>query len=165
MGLIRWRCSPKPVSVKTISDHRGSGAAYALAAYLFWGVAPVYFVWVAFAHPLEVLAHRIVWSIPLLAILITLARQWPALLALTARQWQLLVVCSVLLSINWLTFVYAVQLGRIAETALGYFINPLISIVLGWLFLREHLRPWQWVAAATATVGVLSSVCAFDSSG
>jgi chloramphenicol-sensitive protein RarD len=125
-----------------------------LAAYLFWGFAPVYFVWVSFAHPLEVLAHRIVWSLPLLAVLITLARQWPALRALTPRQLSTLVLCSVLLSINWLTFVYAVQSGRIAETALGYFINPLVSIVLGWMFLRERLRRWQWVAAGIAAAGV-----------
>lgn len=156
----------KRASVKTISsgpsgaaDGRPlSGAAYALAAYLFWGFAPVYFVWVAFASPLEVLAHRIVWSVPLLAILITLARQWPALLALRPQQLLTLVLCSLLLSINWLTFVYAVQLGRIAETALGYFINPLVSIVLGWLFLRERLRLWQWAAALIAASGVLAEL-------
>jgi len=159
----------KPGSVKTISSasagsagaaagSTAAGAAYAVAAYVFWGFAPVYFVWVSFASPLEVLAHRIVWSVPLLAVLITLARQWPALLALHPRQLWTLLLCSVLLSINWLTFVYAVQLGRIAETALGYFINPLVSIVLGWLFLREHLRPWQWAAALTAASGVLAEL-------
>ena len=120
---------------------------------MFWGFAPVYFVWVSFALPLEVLAHRIIWSLPLLAVLITLARQWPALFALTLRQLSTLLVCSVLLSINWLTFVYAVQSGRIAETALGYFINPLVSIVLGGVFLRERLRRWQWVAAGIAAAG------------
>lgn len=125
---------------------------------MFWGFAPVYFVWVAFASPLEVLAHRVVWSVPLLALLITLARQWPTLLALRPRQLWTLLLCSLLLSINWLTFVYAVQLGRIAETALGYFINPLVSIVLGWLFLRERLRLWQWVAALTAASGVMAEL-------
>ncbi len=154
----------KPASAKIISNLPSgsntaySGAAYALAAYLFWGVAPVYFVWVAFATPLEVLAHRIVWSLPLLAILITLARQWPTLLALGRRQLATLALCSLLLSVNWLTFVYAIQIGRIAETALGYFINPLLSVVLGWLFLRERLRLWQWVAALTAASGVVAEL-------
>jgi len=136
----------------------GSGAAYAIGAYLFWGVAPIYFVWVSFAQPLEVLAHRVVWSIPLLAVLITVARQWPALRALSRRHLGVLLICSALLSVNWFTFVYAVQQGRIAETALGYFINPLVSIVLGSVFLGERLRPWQWVAALIAASGVLGEL-------
>ena len=101
------------------ADPAASGALYALAAYLFWGVAPVYFVLVGFAAPLEILAHRIVWSIPLLATLVTLARQWPALLALGRRQLGLLIVTSALISVNWLTFIYAVHLERIAESALA----------------------------------------------
>jgi chloramphenicol-sensitive protein RarD len=131
-----------------------------LAAYGFWGLAPIYFVWVSFAHPLEVLAHRVVWSVPLLAILITLARQWPAVQALRWRELRVLMLCSLLLSCNWLIFIFAIQQGRIAETSLGYFINPLVSIVLGWLFLKEKMRPLQWAATALAAVGVASEVVA-----
>ena len=137
-----------------------AGFAFALAAYGFWGVVPIYFVWVSFAHPLEVLAHRVVWSVPLLAILITLARQWPAARALGWPQLRILMLCSVLLSFNWLIFIFAIQQGRISETSLGYFINPLVSIVLGWLFLKESMRPLQWAATALAAVGVASEVIA-----
>ncbi|XOV82250.1 MAG: EamA family transporter RarD [bacterium] len=137
-----------------------AGFAYALAAYGFWGVVPVYFVWVSFAQPLEVLAHRVVWSVPLLAILITLARQWPAVRAIRWQQMRVLWLCSLLLSCNWLIFIFAIQAGRISETSLGYFINPLVSIVLGWLFLKETMRPVQWAAAALAAVGVASEVVA-----
>ena len=137
-----------------------AGFGYALAAYCFWGLAPVYFVWVSFAHPLEVLAHRVVWSVPLLAILITLARQWPAVRALRWRQLRVLMVCSLLLSCNWLIFIFAIQQGRIAETSLGYFINPLVSIVLGWVFLKETMRPLQWAATALAATGVASELVA-----
>jgi len=136
------------------------GAAYALAAYTFWGFAPIYFVWVNFAAPLEILAHRVVWSVPLLACLITLARQWSAVRLLTPRQLGLLGVSSVLLSVNWLTFIYAIHQARITETSLGYFINPLVSIVLGALFLGERLRPLQWLAAGAAAVGVASELIA-----
>jgi len=136
------------------------GAAYALAAYTFWGFAPVYFVWVNFATPFEILAHRVVWSVPLLVCLITLARQWPAVRLLTRKQLTGLALCSALLSVNWLTFIYAIHQARIAETALGYFINPLVSIVLGALFLRERLRPLQWMAAGVAAAGVAGELVA-----
>ena len=151
---MRRRASVKIISRGPLGNPYPSGIAYATAAYLFWGFAPVYFVWVAFASPLEVLAHRVVWSIPLLALLVTLARQWPMVLALQRRALGTLVVCSMLLSINWATFVFAVQHGRIAETALGYFINPLVSIALGAVFLKERLRGWQWSAVGIAAVGV-----------
>ena len=137
-----------------------AGFAFALAAYGFWGVVPIYFVWVSFAHPLEVLAHRVVWSVPLLAMLITLARQWPAVRALRWRQLRVLMLCSVLLSCNWLIFIFAIQQERISETSLGYFINPLVSILLGWLFLKETMRPLQWAATGLAAVGVASEVVA-----
>lgn len=128
---------------------------YALAAYTFWGVAPIYFVLVSFAAPLEVLSHRIIWSIPLLALLVLLSRQWQAFSLLSRRDLLTLAVCSALLSVNWLTFIFGIQAGRIAETSLGYFLNPLISICLGALVLGEKLRLWQWIAAGFAGCGVL----------
>ena len=120
----------------------------------------MYFVWVKFAAPLEVLAHRIVWSVPLLALLITVGRQWPALQALSMRQLRLLAVCAVLLSVNWLTFIFAIHTERIAEAALGYYINPLVSIVLGFVVLAERLRPAQWGAVGLAFAAVLLEVAA-----
>lgn len=120
----------------------------------------MYFVWVKFAAPLEVLAHRIVWSVPLLALLITVGRQWSALRVLSMRQLRLLAVCSVLLSINWLSFIFAIHTERIAEAALGYYINPLVSIVLGFVVLAERLRPAQWGAVGLAFAAVLLEVAA-----
>lgn len=120
----------------------------------------MYFVWVKFAAPLEVLAHRIVWSVPLLALLITVGRQWPALQVLSMRQLRLLAVCAVLLSVNWLTFIFAIHTERIAEAALGYYINPLVSIVLGFVVLAERLRPAQWGAVGLAFTAVLLEVAA-----
>ncbi len=146
------------ITSSSATDETRAGAAYALAAYTFWGVAPIYFVWVRFAEPLEVLAHRITWSIPLLLLLITAARQWPIVAGLTTRQVGGLLACSVLLSINWLTFIYAIFDGKIAETALGYFINPLVSMVLGAVLLAERLRTLQWVAAGIAAAGVINEL-------
>lgn len=140
------------------SQRQKSGYAYAVAAYLFWGFAPIYFVYVSFAQPLEVLAHRVVWSVPLVALLITFARQWPMLRRMSGKTYLMLAVCSVLLTANWLTFIYAVQTGRIVETSLGYFINPLVSILLGWTFLSERLRRWQWAAVAMAAAGVIGEL-------
>jgi chloramphenicol-sensitive protein RarD len=131
-----------------------AGYAYATAAYLFWGVAPVYFVWVSFALPLEILAHRILWALPCLFLLVTAGRQWKVLRTLDFRSYALLACCSLLLSVNWLTFIYGVSQHRIAETSLGYFLNPLVTIGLGTFFLKERLRRVQMIAVALAASGI-----------
>ena len=130
------------------------GIWFALAAYSFWGVAPIYFVWVGFAQPLEILSYRIICSIPLLALLITMGGSWPVLRQLNRKALYYLAFCSILLASNWLIFIYAILDGRIAETALGYYINPIVSILLGWMFLQERMRPLQWLAAMLAAIGV-----------
>ena len=136
-----------------LEDTRG-GLFFAFAAYGIWGVAPIYFVWVSFAQPLEVLAHRVVWGIPLLGLLLFVSGQWRGMKSLTPSVCGYLLTSAAFLSINWLTFIYAIQTARIAEASLGYFINPLVNILLGWLFLRERLRPLQWLAVAVAATGV-----------
>ncbi len=156
-------CLRRPGGARTISDpydNRRQGIVYGLAAYVFWGVAPVYFVWVRFADPFEVLAQRIVWALPLLLILVTIGRQWRTLAAFRVAEYQRLAVCSVLLTVNWLTFIYAIFDERIAETALGYFINPLVTILLGRFFLGEMMRPAQWIAVACAGIGVVIELIA-----
>ena len=130
------------------------GLLYALAAYGIWGVAPIYFVWVGFAAPLEILMHRVLWSIPLLLLLITVSGQWAAARGLSRRELLFLLATALCLSVNWLTFIWAIQAERIADASLGYFINPLINILLGWFFLRERMRPLQWIAVAVAFTGV-----------
>ena len=144
-------------SVHELGDTR-NGLSFAFAAYGIWGIAPIYFVWVSFAQPLEVVAHRVVWGIPLLGVLLLVSGQWREVKSLAAPALGYLLVSALCLSINWLMFVYAIQTERIAEASLGYFINPLVSIVLGWLFLRERLRPLQWLAVAVAGIGVCSEL-------
>jgi chloramphenicol-sensitive protein RarD len=130
------------------------GVLLALGAYGIWGFAPIYFVWVSFAQPLEVLAHRVVWGVPLLGVLLLVSGQWRGITELSRQAVGYLLVSSLFLSINWLTFIYAIQTERIAEASLGYFINPLVNILLGWLFLRERLRPVQWLAVSLVAIGV-----------
>lgn len=131
-----------------------AGVLYGLACYGFWGVAPLYFVWVNFAGPLEIVAHRVLWSVVLLLGLISLRRGWPLLrsLSLTAYLW--LALSGLLIACNWGIFVWAVAEQRVLETALGYYMNPLINVLLGVLVLGERLRSLQWLAVAIAAVGV-----------
>ena len=130
------------------------GAAYALVAMTIWGIAPVYFVIVGFAYPMEILSHRIFWSVPLLCLIISLIGQWGELSRLSFREYGFLFASSICLAINWLAFIVAISEEKIVETSIGYFINPLISIFLGWVFLKERLRYGQWIAVLFASGGV-----------
>ena len=130
------------------------GLMYAVAAYGFWGLAPMYFVWINYVPPLEVLMHRVLWSVPLLTLLITITKQWAGVWGLRRREAAFLLVTALCLSINWGTFIWAIQAQRIADASLGYFINPLINVMLGWLFLGERMRPLQWLAIGVAFLGV-----------
>jgi chloramphenicol-sensitive protein RarD len=133
------------------------GILYALGAYVSWGLFPVYFKWLQHVPALQVISHRVLWSCLLLSGVILLSRQWRIFrsAALTPRALRVYCVAAVLIGINWLTFVWAVNAGFIVEVSLGYFINPIFSVFLGVIFLRERLRPWQWVPIGLATAGVL----------
>ena len=130
------------------------GLMYAVAAYGFWGMAPMYFVWINYVPPLEVLMHRVLWSVPLLTLLITITKQWAGVWGLGRHEVAFLLVTALCLSINWGTFIWAIQAQRIADASLGYFINPLINVMLGRLFLGERMRPLQWLAIGVAFLGV-----------
>ena len=130
------------------------GAAYALVAMTIWGIAPVYFVIVGFAYPMEILSHRIFWSVPLLCLIISLIGQWGEGSRLSLREYGFLFASSICLAINWLAFIVAISEEKIVETSIGYFINPLISIFLGWVFLKERLRYGQWIAVLFASGGL-----------
>ncbi len=133
--------------------------AAAVAAYLAWGLFPVYFKMVAAVPPVQVLAHRVVWSMAFLAVLVTAQRRWRALASeWTARRLAVYVATTALISANWLLFIWAVAAGRVLEASLGYFVNPLVSVLLGAAFLRERLTRWQRVAVALAGAGVLALV-------
>ena len=132
------------------------GIAAALAAYTLWGLVPVFFKQLASVPALEIIAHRVLWSLLLLggvlAVRGRLGAAWTA--AQNPRILARVALASTLIVINWLTFVWAVNANRVLATSLGYFITPLVSIVLAVLVLGERLRPRQWAAVTLAACGV-----------
>jgi chloramphenicol-sensitive protein RarD len=133
----------------------GHGVVYAVGAYLLWGVLPVYWKLLQSVPASLILAHRLLWSFLLLLVVILIRREWPGLLrAVNRNNLPVYTLASALLAINWLTYIWAVNAERIVETSLGYFINPLVNVLLAVLFLRERLLPVQWFAVALAAMGV-----------
>lgn len=133
------------------------GSLYALGAYVIWGFFPIYFKLLHEAPAIQIVCHRIVWSFILLAILLSSRKEWNRLRASISgpKMLGIFMISSILLGVNWLTYVFGVQAGYIVETSLGYFINPLVSVLLGVIFLRERLRPMQWAPVILAGMGVL----------
>ncbi|MEM1410479.1 MAG: EamA family transporter RarD [Pseudomonadota bacterium] len=140
----------------TPSAEERTGIISALAAYLFWGLLPIYFIVLADVRADELLVHRILWSVPFGALIVTLRGQWPDVLGALKKPKLLLwlTVTSFIIGANWLTYIVAVQKERIFEASLGYYINPLLYVVIGVVFFRERLRPGQWLAVALAALGV-----------
>ena len=134
------------------------GVLYALLAFSAWGLNPIYFKAVVEIPLLEVLAHRIFWSFPFLAALIFLAKSWKAVQSAFAdpRTLSLLMVSTVILAVNWSIYIWAINSDRILESSLGYYINPLVNVVLGVLVLGERLNRWRGLALVLAAAGVLN---------
>ncbi|MBP2547412.1 chloramphenicol-sensitive protein RarD [Neorhizobium galegae] len=132
------------------------GFAYAFAAYAFWGVMPLYLRALGHMPPFEVLAHRILWSVPFAALILLVTRRFGDIRRAVSspRTMVMATVTALLITVNWLTYVYAVGSGQAIEGALGYFINPLFSILLGAILLKERLAPVQMAAIALAFVAV-----------
>ena len=128
-----------------------AGGYFALTAYTIWGLAPIYFRAVGEVPPFEIIAHRVVWSVVLLLAVLAVTRQIGSL-DVGRRQLVILFGTAILLSINWLVFVTS-HPGQVIATSLGYFINPLVSVFLGLIFLKEALRPVQWLALIIAFSG------------
>lgn len=133
---------------------RKSGLLYGTGAYIWWGLCPGFFLLLLPAGPLEILAHRIVWSAAFLLIVLAVARRLGDLRRLRTRTWLQLLAASALVTTNWGVYIYAVTSGHVVDAALGYFINPLISVALAVVILRERIRRWQLVALAIAVVAV-----------
>jgi chloramphenicol-sensitive protein RarD len=134
----------------------GKSFAPAVAAYVFWGLLPVYWKALQSVPAAQLVAHRIVWSFVFLAGLTLARKEWRKLQA-SARGRRVLAIyalAAAILSLNWFTYIWAVNNGRIVEASLGYLINPLVNVILGLVVLREDLRPLQWLAVALAAVGV-----------
>lgn len=133
------------------------GVWYALGAYACWGLFPIYWRWLYQVAALEIISHRIIWSCVILLIVVIVTRQWKTFrqAARAPRVLRIYSIAAVLLTINWLVYVWAVNAGFIVESSLGYFINPLISVLLGVIILRERLRPMQWLPIGLAALGVI----------
>jgi chloramphenicol-sensitive protein RarD len=137
------------------------GIWYAAFAYIFWGILPLYWKLLEKIPAVEILAHRIVWSFVFIICLLAVYKKWDLLLRnikeiIQSRvQFFAVLASSILISTNWLVCIWAVNSDHIIETSLGYYINPLISVLLGMLFLKEKLSFWQFVSFALATVGVV----------
>ena len=137
-------------------EERRLGVASGLGAYALWGLFPLYFPLLEPAGGVEIVAHRVLWSLGFVGLLLIATRRWARVRAVVASPRTLLVLAgaAVLIAANWLVFVYGVNSGHVVETSLGYFINPLVSVVLGVVVFTERLRPLQWTAVGIAAVAV-----------
>lgn len=134
------------------------GILYGIGAYALWGFFPIYWKFLHQVPALQVIGHRIGWSFILLVAFILVTKQWQDFRSKALDSWKTLgiyTIAGVLLTINWLVYVWGVNAGFIVETSLGYFINPLLSVLLGVIFLRERLRLAQWMPVIIAAIGVI----------
>ena len=136
------------------------GVIYALAAYLIWGFVPLYFKYLAFIPVYEMISHRVIWSVLFIALILTLTGGWPRFFKLlkSPKTLAVLAVSTLLISTNWLVFIWAINNEHMLDASLGYFINPLINVVLGLLFLNESLSRIKWIAILLALIGVVIQV-------
>ncbi|UUM30686.1 EamA family transporter RarD [Vibrio japonicus] len=141
------------------------GVLLAIGAYTMWGVAPIYFKAISDVSPLEILSHRVIWSFVLLALLLHFSRRWRSVRDVfqSKKKMAYLLSTSVIIAANWLIFIWAVNANHMLDASLGYYINPLINVVLGMIFLGERLRKLQWFAVALAACGVIVQLVAFGS--
>ncbi len=135
---------------------RRTGIVYSLLAYSLWGLFPIYFKLLAAARPLEILGHRVTWSALFLAGVIGAGRGWSWLARAVERRsiWLTHAASAALLAVNWYVYIWAVDRGRVVDASLGYFITPLVSVLIGVSLMGEALRFGQWLAVATAAAGV-----------
>ncbi|QQR89370.1 MAG: EamA family transporter RarD [Myxococcales bacterium] len=146
------------LSPRSPHDERAIGVALALLAYLSWGLLPLYWKQLQGVPSSQAVAHRIVWSAAFCLIWLTLQRRLPELVKVFFQWRTACILCATgtLLGVNWLVYIWAVNQNRVLESSLGYFMTPLMNVLLGTVVLRETLRPKQWIAVALATAGVLN---------
>ncbi|MFI6481495.1 EamA family transporter RarD [Nonomuraea sp. NPDC050663] len=137
-------------------DYR-RGVLFGIAAYAMWGLFPLYWPLLKPSEPLEILAHRMAWSLVAVVAILAIRRHWSWFRGLVKqpKTMGLLALAAVLVSLNWLTYIHAVNSGQVVESALGYFINPLVSVLFGVLLLKERLRNLQWVAVGFGALAVV----------
>ncbi|ART82526.1 protein RarD [Oceanisphaera profunda] len=146
-------------------DQGTKGALYAVGAYTLWGIAPLYFKQLTHIPAYEILTHRVIWSFLLLLVLLSVLKFWPRVRAMLRQPKYLLLLTlsSVIIGLNWLVFIWAVNNNHMLDASLGYYINPLFNIVLAMLFLGERFRRMQWWAVALAASGVVLQLVIFGS--
>ena len=134
-----------------------SGSLAAIAAYSIWGLFPLFFRLLDGVSPALIVVHRVIWSLVLVGLLLWIrGRLGEVGAALSNRRTRnVLLLSSLLLAVNWLVFIWAVAIHRVVDTSLGYFLNPLVNICLGMLFLRERQNPWQWLAIGLAVLALV----------
>jgi chloramphenicol-sensitive protein RarD len=144
------------VAAARLADPSRQGVVYGILSYGFWGLVPLYFKLVATVAPQEVVAQRIVWSFVLLSLVLTLVGRWSEVVpALQSRPvMTALATSTLLLAFNWFVYIYAVSTNQVVEASIGYFLNPLVNVVIGVLVLKEHLRRWQLASVVLAGIGV-----------
>ncbi|MFE1772496.1 EamA family transporter RarD [Streptomyces sp. NPDC059008] len=144
------------------ADQR-AGLAYGIAAYTMWGLLPLYWHLLDAVAPSEILAHRMVWSLPVAVVILAVLRRWSWIgpLLRQPKRLGLVLVCALVISVNWFLYIWAVNAGHVLEASLGYFINPLVSIAFGVLVLRERLRPLQWTAVGVGALAVVVMTVAY----
>jgi len=137
-----------------MSDNKGMVPA--LSAYILWGIAPIYFKWMADENPLDIIANRVLWSVILLAIVISVMGRWGNVKAALSsmKTVRTLLATTLLIAVNWSVFIYAIATDRMLDASLGYYINPLLSVTLAYFFLNERLNKMQVIALVLAVVGV-----------
>lgn len=139
-----------------------TGLILGVTGYLLWGLFPLYFMLLDIVPPIEVVAHRIIWSLVFVLIIVLLGRQWRVFVrAFNRRTVTMLGTAAVFLAINWLVYVYAVSTDQVLQASLGYFVNPLVSVALGVVILKEKLRTAQWAAVGIAIVAVMVLTVAY----
>lgn len=141
------------------------GVLCALGAYFIWGVAPIYFKSIQEVPAEEILTHRIIWSFFFMILLLTVSRHWSYVRQVLKQPKKILVlgVTATTIACNWLIYIWAVNNGYMLQASLGYFINPLVNVLFGMLFLQERFRRMQWIAVGLALTGVLIQLWQFGS--
>lgn len=148
-----------------LNNQTQQGYLYAVLAFLMWGMAPIYFKQIESIAALEILTHRVIWSVLFLILIVFAAKQWHQIQHVIKKPKLLGMLCvsSTLLGFNWGLFIWAVNNDHMLDASLGYYINPLLNVLLGVIFLSERLRKWQIIAVAIASLGVLLQVLAYGS--
>lgn len=146
-----------------IASESAKGFAAALSAFTLWGLLPMYWKSLIAVTPLEILCHRILWSLVFISIILTIKHRWAETFAPLAspRNWLILTGSSLCIGSNWLLYIWAVNNNHVVETSLGYYMNPLVNILFGFIFFRERLNRMQGIAIGLAALGVANSVVSY----